>query len=80
METNEDRFESDIESYLISEKGGYKKGSDVYDPKLGVYLNTFISFIKESQPNQWVRFENANKIETEKKFVMHLIMLVIEMY
>ena len=69
METNEDRFESDIESYLISEKGGYKKGSDVYDPKLGVYLNTFISFIKESQPNQWVRFENANKIETEKKFV-----------
>ena len=32
METTEKRFESDIESALLSPPGGYVKGSDTYDP------------------------------------------------
>lgn len=70
MKSNEYQFESDIESFLISTKGGYTKGKDVYNAKLGVYLNTLIDFIKETQTQSWKRFENANKIETEKKFVL----------
>lgn len=69
MKTNEYQFETDIEVSFLSDRGGYKKGKDVYNPKLGVYLNTLITFIKSTQEQSWKRFENANKIETEKKFV-----------
>ena len=66
--TNEKRFESDIEASLLSPLGGYSKGTDIYDPKLGLYVNTLIDFIKRSQPKEWARFENANKIDTIRKF------------
>lgn len=67
-EKDEKRFESDIESFLISPKGGYTKGTDTYDAKLGLYVNTFISYIQATQPKAWARFENANKIDTVNKF------------
>ena len=67
-ETNEKRFESDIEASFISPAGGYVKGSDVYDPKLGLYVDSLIGFIQKTQPKEWARFENANKIETIRKF------------
>ena len=38
METTEKRFESDIESALLSPAGGYTKGTDTYDPELGLYV------------------------------------------
>ena len=66
--TNEKRFESDIEASLISPAGGYNKGDDIYDPKLGLYVNSLIEFIKKTQPKEWARFENANKIDTIRKF------------
>ena len=68
--TNEKRFESDIEASLISPAGGYNKGDDTYDPKLGLYVNSLIDFIKKTQPKEWARFENANKIDTIRKFCM----------
>lgn len=66
--TNEKRFESDIEASFISPSGGYTKGKDIYDPKLGLYVNTLIDFIRKTQPKEWARFENANKIDTVRKF------------
>lgn len=69
-ESTEKRFESDIESFLISPAGGYTKGSDVYDPKLGLYVNTLLDFVKRTQPKEWKRFENANQVNPERKFCL----------
>ena len=66
-QTNEKRFEQDIESSLLH-YGGYTNTSDVYDPKLGVYKQTLTDFIKATQPKEWARFVMQNKIDPEKKF------------
>lgn len=52
-EVNEKRFESDIESALISPAGGYVKGEDIYDPKFGLFVDTLIDFIQRTQPRDW---------------------------
>ena len=54
-ETNEKRFETDIESALLSTAGGYIKGEDTYNPKLGLYVDTLIDFIQRTQPKEWAR-------------------------
>ena len=67
-ETNEKRFESDIEAAFLSPEGGYVKGTDAYDPALGLYVDTLMDFIRRTQPKEWARFENANKVEPVLKF------------
>ena len=67
-ETNEKRFESDIEASFLSPSGGYVKGCDAYDPSLGLYVHTLIDFIQRTQPKEWARFENANQMDTVRKF------------
>lgn len=69
-ESTEKRFESDIEAFFISPEGGYAKGCDRYDTRLGVFQNTLIDFIKRTQPKEWARFEGQNAIEPERKFVL----------
>ncbi len=66
--TNEKRFESDIEAAFLSPAGGYVKGTDTYDPQSGLYVNTLIDFIQKTQPKEWARFENVNKVDTVRKF------------
>lgn len=52
----EKRFEQDIEEYLTT-KGGYTKGNPkAFDRSLALDVNTFIKFIKTSQPKTWERF------------------------
>ena len=51
-ETNEKRFEADIESALLSPDGGYVKGEDTYNPKLGLFVDTLIDFIQKTQPKE----------------------------
>lgn len=65
--TNEKQFELDIESFFLSEEGGYTKGDDVYDASLGLYVNTFIDFIQLTQPKVWARFENDNPVNPARK-------------
>ena len=49
----EKRFEQDIEEYLTT-KGGYLQGDPkAFDRVIALDRNTFISFIKQSQPKQW---------------------------
>ena len=42
MITNERRFEEDIESFLLTEQGGYTKTTDTYDPSVGLYVDTLM--------------------------------------
>ena len=66
--TTEKRFESDIESFFLSECGGYTKNTDTYDAKLALYTDTLIRFVKATQPKEWHRFEMQNAVATEEKF------------
>ncbi len=69
-DTTEKRFESDIESYFLSPEGGYTRCEDEYDPKLGLYKDTLIRFVRDSQPREWQRFANMNAVDPEKKFCL----------
>ena len=65
----EKRFEQDIEEYLTT-KGGYEKGDPKsFDRKLALDVNTFVTFIKTSQPKQWERFEKIYGTDSEKQIV-----------
>ena len=66
--TTEKRFEEDIETSFLSPEGGYKKGEDTYNPDLALYVDSLIDFVKATQPKEWRRFENANQVDTVKKF------------
>lgn len=68
MITTEKRFEEDIESFFLSPEGGYTKGTDKYDAKQGVFVNTLIDFIQRTQPKKWARFENANQLDPSLSF------------
>ena len=67
--STEKRFEQDIETFMLSEEGGYTKTTDTYDVNSGLYVNTLIKFIQETQPKEWARFENANKVNPINKFI-----------
>ena len=67
MDHSEKRFEQDIESFLISEDGGYEQFSYlnpdghrihkyVYDKDKAIYLEVLIHFIMKTQPKQWERY------------------------
>lgn len=65
----EKRFEQDIEEYLTT-KGGYIKGDPkAFDRSLALDVNTFVSFIKASQPKAWECFEKIYGADSEKQIV-----------
>ena len=68
MITTEKRFEEDIESFFLTEQGGYTNTADTYDPTVGLYVDSFINFIKATQPKEWTRFENTCNSDPIKKF------------
>ena len=67
--TTEKRFEQDIETFMLSIEGGYTKSTDTYDANCGLYVDTLIKFIQNTQPKEWARFENANKVNPINKFI-----------
>ena len=66
--TSEKKLEEDIESFFLTEQGGYTKTADTYDPALGLYVNTLIAFVKATQPKEWARFENTCNSDPVRKF------------
>ena len=67
MDTSEKRFERDIESFLISEKGGYEQfnGQDAdgnwvhnrqHDVARCIYLDVLCDFIAKTQPKEWAKY------------------------
>lgn len=69
IDVTEKRFEQDIETFMLSIEGGYTKSTDTYDANCGLYVDTLIKFIQNTQPKEWVRFENANKVNPINKFI-----------
>lgn len=69
FDVKEKRFEQDIESSLCT-IGGYEKGDpSAFDRKLGLDVDSFIEFIKNSQPNSWERYETIYGAESEKAII-----------
>lgn len=69
FDVKEKRFEQDIEEYLISE-GGYEKGNpSAFDRKLALDKDTFISFIKNSQPKKWERYVKIYGSDSERQII-----------
>ena len=69
FDIKEKRFEQDIEEYLIS-KGEYMRGDPTrFDRKLALDKDTFIAFIKTSQPRNWDRYVKIYGIDSEKNLI-----------
>lgn len=81
MPDNEKQFETDIEAYLISEKGGWQKATDagyrtgfqmdntgVCTENYALDLETLCTFVKNTQPVQWALFEKRCKSDPQRKF------------
>lgn len=67
MDDKEKRFEEDIEVYLLTE-GEYTKGDLAsYCRDKAIDMSKLVSFIKETQPKQWERYEKTYKDEAEEK-------------
>ena len=68
MDTKEKRFESDIESYMLTQ-GGFTKGDlKTYDREKAIDLPKLIAFVQTTQPKQWERYERNYGTDAEKKF------------
>ena len=69
FDVTEKRFEQDIEEYLIT-KGGYKKGSSKqFDPVVALDRETFLTFLKTSQPKVWERYEKIYGADSETQVI-----------
>lgn len=73
MNESEKTFEEFIESYLISEKGGWAKATDAglrSEESRGMNLDivTLTDFVKSTQPMAWRRFERMCTINPVRQF------------
>lgn len=69
FDLKEKRFEEDIEEYLIT-KGGYTKGDPkAFNRETALDENTFVEFVKTSQPKQWERYEKIYGADSDKQIV-----------
>lgn len=69
MIVTEKRFEQDIEEYLCTD-GGYTKGnSKSFDKNLALDTDTFLTFLKNSQPKSWERYVKNNGADSEKQII-----------
>ena len=72
FEDNEKRFESDIETHLLTE-GGYTKGDQVnYDKERAIDMSQLVAYIKETQEKAWARYEKNYKDESLNKLYKRL--------
>lgn len=78
MESNEKRFEQDIETSLITE-GGYTKGSmTAYDKELALNVDELVAFIQETQPKQWDRYKTLNYTDPKEALAKRFDQVVKE--
>lgn len=73
MDESEKTFEAFIESYLISEEGGWTKATDEglrSEESRGMNLDivTLTDFVKSTQPMAWKRFERMCTINPVRQF------------
>ena len=86
MDQSEKRFEQDIESFLISEAGGYEQFSYLnpdghrihkyhYDKEKSIYMEVLENFIAKTQPKQWARYVKLYGDEATDKLYRRLLNL-----
>ena len=69
LNLTEKQFESDIEYSLLT-YGGYEKGNPkAFDRALALDIQTLISFVKDTQPKSWEKYETIYGTSCEKAFV-----------
>ncbi len=69
FDVKEKRFEQDIEEYLTT-AGGYTKGNpSAFNREKGLDEDTFVSFIKASQPKLWEKYVKIYGDTAEKQIV-----------
>ena len=73
MNESERTFEEFIESYLVSEEGGWTKATDAglrSEESRGMNLDivTLTDFVKSTQPMAWKRFERMCTINPVRQF------------
>ena len=73
MDTSERRFEDEIE-YSLTHFGAsefdlyeYRSPSG-YDRELGLYPQDLLDFVRETQPQEWARFERIHGLKAGEKF------------
>lgn len=70
MEENERRFEQDIETYLLSQDGGYTKGNPQdFDRECALNKKDLFTFIENTQKDEWDKFKNAFPDDYESRFI-----------
>lgn len=70
MEENEKRFEQDIETYLLSQDGGYTKGNPQdFDREYALNKKDLFTFIENTQKNEWDKFKKAFPDDYEARFI-----------
>lgn len=80
MEISERRFEEDIERSLLT-AGGYLKGDPArFDRERGMDTETFLSFLRSSQPKAWARYVKlcGGEAEAERAAVARFSAVVHE--
>ena len=67
METKEKRFEQDIETFFLSDEGGYDKiDRTAFDVDKCICMDVLCRFIEKTQPKAWAKYlkyygENAQE-------------------
>ncbi len=73
MQDNEQRFEQDIETFLLSTTGGYTKGTQKnYDLDKAINLDSLVKFIDKTQPKSWERQVKRDGKDAPKKLYIRL--------
>ena len=73
MEENEKRFEQDIETYLLSNDGGYVKGDwHKFDRENALYQEDLFNFIEKSQTKEWNKYKLAFPDDYKIRFIKRL--------
>ena len=69
LNLTEKQFESDIEHTLLT-YGGYENGDPTrYDRATSLDVDTLISFVQDTQPKSWEKYETIYGTNCEKAFV-----------
>lgn len=64
------KLEETIEAFLCSSEGGYSKGNDKsFNAVSALDESVLLSFIKQSQPKEWERYQVLYGTDSERKFI-----------
>ena len=68
----EKKLEEAIEHYLITEGGYIKGGANSFDKDLALETHTLLTFIRNTQPKEWEKYETIYGSGSDKAFIDRL--------